>query len=150
MGGDRIIPFQTLELETTEKTKEFGERCARFLSPNSIVALFGDLGAGKTTFVQGVALQLGIKAPIQSPTYTYLNCYEEGKIPLYHFDLYKLKNASDFLALGFEEYFDKGGITLIEWAERISPILPSTALSVVFSYKELKRTVNFNLGSSWD
>lgn len=154
MGGNRI----DFELETAEKTIALGRHCASLLPPNSILALFGELGAGKTTFVQGLALGLGIQDPIQSPTFTYLNLYE-APLPLYHFDLYRLKNSSDFLALGFEEYFDKGGIVAIEWSERIAPLLPLNTISITFSYKKWGRIATIaspfelnllNSSASWD
>lgn len=158
MGRHRIDPLQSLELDTSEKTIAFGRHCAALLPPNSILTLFGELGAGKTTFVQGLALGLEIHDPVQSPTFNYLNLYE-GKRALYHFDLYRLKNPSDFLALGFEEYFEKGGITAIEWSERIIPLLPPHAISITFSYKKQGRIARISspfdlnlleFSSSWD
>jgi tRNA threonylcarbamoyladenosine biosynthesis protein TsaE len=105
---------------------DFGKR----LVPGSIVALFGELGSGKTTFTKGIAKSLGIDADaVSSPTFTYLNIYD-GTPPLYHFDLYRLASADHFFALGFDEYFQSGGICVIEWAERIRDSLPSHALSV--------------------
>lgn len=123
-----------IPLETSEKTLSFGKHLATLLPPDSILALFGDLGAGKTTFVQGLSTGLKIHSPIQSPTFNYLNIYE-GTLPLYHFDLYRLKDHNDFFSLGFEEYFEKQGITAIEWPERILDILPPKTISITLSYK---------------
>ena len=116
-------------LSSAEETVAFGILAARSLSENEILALSGDLGAGKTTFVQGLAKGLGILEPIQSPTFVFLNLYEN----LAHFDLYRLKNSSDFLNLGFDEYFGKK-ICAIEWSDRIPTLLPSETIYIHFAY----------------
>lgn len=137
MGGrSRIIA-----LASPDKTTRFGQYAARFLPPGSILALNGPLGAGKSSFVQGLAEGLEIQTPIQSPTFSYLNLYEEGKKCLYHFDLYRMKNPSDFFSMGFEEYFDRNGIVAIEWPERLGSALPSRAISLQFSYADAGRNV---------
>lgn len=128
MGRERVITF----LPTAEETKLFATEFAHTLPPNSILALQGDLGAGKTTFVQGLAQGLGITELVQSPTFTYLQIYEES---LYHFDLYRLKNERDFTLLGFEEYFDAGGIVVIEWPGRIASLIPASAHLITLSYE---------------
>lgn len=120
-----------LRIKTAEETLLFGEKLARLLVPNTIIALSGDLGAGKTTFVQGLAKGLHIEDPIVSPTFVYLNIYE-GTLPLFHFDLYRLKSASDFEELGFSEYFHQEGVCAIEWPERIE--IPPSALHLHFTY----------------
>lgn len=124
-----------LNLVTAEDTIAFGKKMASMLPKNAVVALSGDLGAGKTTFVQGLALGLGIKDPIQSPTFVLLNLYKG----LYHFDLYRLKDEADFTSLGFEEYFHKDGICVIEWPERIAKILPAGTVYIEFIYKQEQR-----------
>lgn len=111
---------------------------ASLLPSNAILALSGDLGAGKTTFVQGLALGLGIEEPITSPTFVLFNNYQNR---LFHFDLYRLKNPSDFTSLGFEEYFQKGGIAAIEWPDRITSLLPPETLFIDFSYNGTERTI---------
>lgn len=137
MGGIRIA-VRTVLLSSPDETFSFGRRCASCLPPDSILALYGDLGAGKTTFVQGVASALSIDASIQSPTFTYLSIYE-GTLPLYHFDLYRMKNGSDFFGLGFEEYLDRGGIAAIEWAERLGNSLPERSIALHFSHTDQGR-----------
>ncbi len=127
-------------LRTSEETVALGKQCGIQLSRGSVVALFGDLGAGKTTFVQGIAAALGIEEPIQSPTFTYLHIYQ-GTMPLYHFDLYRMNGHFDFFSMGFEEYFDSDGITVIEWAERLGHTLPENALSIHLSHHEGGRSV---------
>ena len=125
-------------LSSSEDTVSFGKHYASLLPPGSIIALSGDLGAGKTTFVQGIALGLSISESVQSPTFNYLNIYH-GTLPLYHFDLYRMKGPSDFFSMGFEEYFDSDGITVIEWAEKLGDALPPHALSIHFSYDGSER-----------
>ncbi len=102
---------------------------ARQLQPPAVVALFGDIGAGKTCFVQGLAAGLGLREPVTSPTFVIINEYP-GPVPLYHMDLYRLPAAADALAAGLEEYFDRPGITVIEWAERAEELLPPSAIRV--------------------
>jgi tRNA threonylcarbamoyladenosine biosynthesis protein TsaE len=129
MGRDRIIP-----LSSAEDTVLAGRIIGSALTPHTVLALSGDLGAGKTTFVQGLALGLGHDALIQSPTFIYLNVYEGTILPLFHFDLYRMKTASDFLGLGFDEYFDKGGVCAIEWPEKIASLLPKSTLYLSFAH----------------
>ena len=137
MGRSRIIFLASLE-----ETLSLGKQMGSLLPPNSLLALQGDLGVGKTTFTQGLAVGLGITAPIQSPTFVYLNVYE-GALPLFHFDLYRLKEPSDFLGLGFEEYLNSGGICAIEWPERIKGLLPKDVISIKFKHlKEDKRSLS--------
>ena len=121
-----------VNLTSPDETLAFGRKMATQLPPGTILALSGDLGAGKTTFVQGLAQGLGIVGPVQSPTFVLLNIYEG----LYHFDLYRLKNSTDFTKLGFEEYFHKGGICAIEWPDRIAGILPPETVYIDFSYEK--------------
>ena len=105
------------------------------LQPNSILCFFGDLGAGKTTFIQGLTAGV-LGAPteeVNSPTFTYLNIYR-GNSTLYHFDLYRLRDADEFLSMGFDETFDAGGITCIEWAEKISSIIPEGTIYVKMTH----------------
>ncbi|MBI5272687.1 MAG: tRNA (adenosine(37)-N6)-threonylcarbamoyltransferase complex ATPase subunit type 1 TsaE [Chlamydiia bacterium] len=128
MGRHRIITPASLE-----ETIELGTSYGKNLPPNSILALKGPLGAGKTSFVQGLALGLGIQDLVQSPTFTYLTLYE-GRLPLYHFDLYRMRTESDFFSMGFEEYFCAKGIVAIEWPERLGSNLPLQALVIEFSY----------------
>lgn len=149
MGRVRLIDIleETVSLNSSEETFLFGVNFANRLRPNSILALYGDLGAGKTTFVQGLARGLKIDGPVQSPTFVTLNLYE-GTLPLFHFDLYRLKNGSDFFQLGFEEYFQKGGICAIEWPDCIANRLPSDAIAIEFHYaKEQKRFARISNGA---
>jgi len=112
-----------------EETVLLGERLGRSLKPNDIIALSGELGAGKTTLVQGIARGLGIKDWVTSPTFTIINEFK-GPVNLYHVDLYRIENMEDALEVEIEEYFNKGGVTVIEWAEKIKPILPEDVMEI--------------------
>jgi len=114
-----------------ETTFEYGRMLGRLLHAGDVVALSGDLGAGKTCFVQGVSIGAGARdrSQITSPTFTLIQEYQ-GRTPIYHFDVYRLNRAEDLYDLGFEEYFYGAGITLIEWAERIPSFLPEEHLAL--------------------
>ncbi len=122
-------------LESTEATLEWGRTLAKSLPPNSIIALSGELGAGKTHLVKGIALGLGLSVEdeVQSPTFVILSIYDTTPL-LYHFDLYRLKGVEEFRALGFEEFFTRGGICAIEWPEKISSLLPPGTIHISLSY----------------
>lgn len=120
-------------LASADETIAFGAEFASRLKAGDIVALQGDLGAGKTTFVQGLLQGLGIADTAQSPTFTYLQIYQ-GILPIYHFDLYRLKNEPDFVFLGFEEFLYADGIAVVEWPERIPTILPQNTTLIELSY----------------
>lgn len=105
------------------ETKSLGENLARDLKPGDIIALSGPLGAGKTTLIQGLAAGLKVKDYITSPSFILINEYD-GRLPLYHIDLYRLENLKQIEELGIDEYFEKGGITIIEWAEKMKELLP--------------------------
>ena len=138
--GRELVVFPS----STEEMIQLGERVGRKLCPNTILALSGDLGSGKTTFVQGLAKGLNIDAHIQSPTFVFFNQYK-GTYPLFHFDLYRMKGEEDFLGLGFEEYFMAGGITVLEWPERITSLLTTQAWQICFSHHAKGRKVAFPL-----
>lgn len=103
---------------SAEQTMDIGKQSAGFLRKGDVVRLDGELGAGKTTFVKGLAKGLGIKAEVSSPTFIMLNEYP-GEIPLFHFDAYRLSNAEQFISLGFDEYLNGEGIVVIEWGRNI-------------------------------
>lgn len=120
-----------LVTQNAGETHALGAALGRILTAGDFIALIGDLGAGKTHFVKGVAAGLEVPSddPVTSPTYTLLNIYH-GRIPLYHFDLYRLAGAEQVDDLGFAEYFSGNGVCLVEWAERLGDILPSEHLSI--------------------
>lgn len=112
-----------------EETWALAAELANELGPGTVIALHGNLGAGKTCFIQGYANALGIDEPITSPTYTLIGEYQ-GRLPLHHIDLYRLSGPEEALGLGLEEYFDSDGITAIEWAERAEGLLPDDLLHI--------------------
>lgn len=112
-----------------EETRAVAQEIGLGLKPNSVLALFGDLGSGKTTFVQGIASY----DEISSPTFSYLHIHS-GSPAIYHFDLYRLLSSDDFTALGFQDYFFAGGICCIEWSEKISSLLPKDAIRIYFEH----------------
>src|SRR5438874_3854931 len=106
-------------------TERFGAALASVLPPGTVVALIGPLGAGKTRLVQAVATALGIPpGSVTSPTFVLVNAYSGGRLPVYHFDTYRLKDDDEFVNLGPDEYFDSSGVTFIEWADRVKHLLP--------------------------
>jgi tRNA threonylcarbamoyladenosine biosynthesis protein TsaE len=117
------------ETNSPEETWALAAELADELPAGTVIALHGDLGAGKTCFIQGYAVALGIDEPVTSPTYTLIGEYE-GRLPLHHIDLYRLSGPEEALGLGLEEYFDVNGITAIEWAERADGLLPPDLLLI--------------------
>jgi tRNA threonylcarbamoyladenosine biosynthesis protein TsaE len=120
-----------LKTNTTEGTIGVAERLAALLEPGNVITLEGDLGAGKTTFTKGLAIGLGIDRTLSSPTFTIVKEYE-GRLPLYHMDVYRLENSDE--DIGFEEYFNGNGITVIEWAQYIEDFLPTDRLNIMIKY----------------
>ncbi|MEO8439917.1 MAG: tRNA (adenosine(37)-N6)-threonylcarbamoyltransferase complex ATPase subunit type 1 TsaE [Spartobacteria bacterium] len=98
---------------------------ARILEPNDVIALVGDLGAGKTHFVKGLLQGLESRDEATSPTFTLVHEYREGRLPVFHFDFYRLKERSELDQIGFDEYLEEGGVTVIEWADRFPEVLPT-------------------------
>lgn len=103
---------------SAEQTEAFGRALADRLQPGDVVALCGDLGAGKTALTRGIARGLGIGGAVTSPTYTIVNEYAGGRMPLFHFDLYRLSGAEDLFDIGWEDYLSRGGVCVVEWSER--------------------------------
>ncbi|MGL4796855.1 MAG: tRNA (adenosine(37)-N6)-threonylcarbamoyltransferase complex ATPase subunit type 1 TsaE [Paraclostridium sp.] len=130
-------------LENEEKTREIGSKLGNLLTPKSVVCLIGDLGAGKTTMTQSLAKSLGVDDYITSPTFTIVNEYE-GRIPLYHFDVYRIGSSEEMYDIGFDEYIDGEGVCIIEWANLIEDILPDEYLYIEMNYIENGREMTLN------
>ena len=106
-----------------EETERLGSALGALLEPGDILAYRGDLGAGKTAFTRGLAKGLGCTEPVTSPTYTIVNEYLSGRVPLFHFDMYRLSGADDLWSIGWEDYLDRGGICAVEWSENVADAL---------------------------
>jgi tRNA threonylcarbamoyladenosine biosynthesis protein TsaE len=117
------------ETKSPEETERAGFELSKKLNPNDVVALYGELGAGKTCFVKGVARGLNVSLPAKSPSFTVINEYP-GKIPLFHIDFYRMEKSAEIEDIGWMEYFDTGGIVIIEWAERVKNMLPPARIDV--------------------
>lgn len=138
---DRVQSLFPVVTASVEETMALGEQLAKACPPGTVIALHGDLGTGKTHLVKGIARGLGVSsATVRSPTFTILATYEDGEIPLYHFDAYRVQDPDEFVELGYEEYiFGRGtgsspGIACIEWAERVEDLLPPEALHLHFEH----------------
>ena len=103
-----------------EETEKIGEKLAAVLTPGTILAYLGDLGAGKTAFTRGLARGLHCRDTVTSPTYTIVNEYISGRLPLFHFDMYRLSSSEDLFDIGWEDYLERGGICAVEWSENVA------------------------------
>lgn len=112
-------------------TISYAREIAQKAKPGDIICLDGELGVGKTVFAKGFAEGLGITEPITSPTFTIMNIYDSGRLPLYHYDVYRIEDESEMDELGYEEYFFGSGVTLIEWASQIPDCIPENAMHIV-------------------
>lgn len=129
-----------IETQSAEETSQFGRKFARSLGPGAILCFFGDLAAGKTTLIKGIVEELtGLSSDqVSSPTFTYLHIYPGPAIHVYHFDLYRLRDEEEFLAMGFEEILraqgDAKGVCCLEWSERITALLPPDVIRITLSH----------------
>ena len=118
---------------SADETQALGQKLASRLAPGDVIAYFGDLGAGKTAFTRGLAQGLGITDPVTSPTYTIVNEYLSGRIPLFHFDMYRLSSSDELFDIGWEDYLDRGGVCAVEWSENVRDALPPDAVTVTIA-----------------
>ena len=119
-----------IETRSPEETFELGKKIGEAAKPGQVYTLNGDLGVGQTVFTQGVAAGLGITEPVSSPTFTIVQVYEEGRLPFYHFDVYRIGDIEEMEEIGYDDYFFGEGICLIEWAELIRDILPEKRIEI--------------------
>ena len=131
-----------IETKTPQETFEVGKKIGENAKPGQIYTLTGDLGVGKTVFTQGFADGLGITEPISSPTFTIVQVYEEGRLPFYHFDVYRIGDIEEMDEIGYEDYFYGNGVTMIEWANLIEEILPEKYVCVTIE-KNLERGFDY-------
>lgn len=137
--------MERFETFSEEETFALGEEIGRVAKPGEVYTLIGDLGVGKTVFTQGVAKGLGITEPISSPTFTIVQVYEEGRMPFYHFDVYRIGDVEEMDEIGYEDYFYGEGISFVEWANLIEELIPGDRIQITikknlekgFSYREI-------------
>ena len=127
-----------IETNSPEETFQAGYELGKNANQGDVYLLNGDLGVGKTVFTQGVAKGLGIKEHVNSPTFTIVQIYEEGRLPFYHFDVYRIGDVEEMYEIGYEDYFYGAGVCMIEWAELIEEILPENAKSITIE-KDLEK-----------
>ncbi len=130
------------ETHNSKETYELGFNMGKSAKAGDVYCLDGDLGAGKTVFTQGFAKGLGINEPINSPTFTIVQEYHEGRLPLYHFDVYRIGDITEMDEIGYEEYFYSEGVCLIEWGNLISEIMPENATYITIS-KDLSKGFDY-------
>ena len=124
--------MKSLLLDSPEQTRMVGALIGKLLKAGDVIALEGDLGSGKTTLTQGIALGMGVRQFVNSPTYAIIHEYE-GAVLLFHCDPYRLKSADALASIGFEEYFERGGVVIVEWANLVSELLPEERLLLVIT-----------------
>ena len=128
------------------ETEEIGIRLAQQLKPGAVIAYRGDLGAGKTAFTRGLARGLGIVDPVTSPTYTIVNEYLDGRIPLFHFDMYRLHSADDLFDIGWDDYLERGGVCAVEWSENVADALENPMVITIEKTGEQSRKITVTGG----
>ena len=133
---------KTLESTKPEDTRNLGYQIGAKITPGSIISLVGDLGVGKTVFTQGLAEGLGITEIVNSPTFTLIQIYESGRLPLYHFDVYRIGDESEMDELGYEEYFYGDGVCLVEWANLIEDLMPPQTITIEIA-KDLNKGFDY-------
>ena len=138
--------MQLFETKGPEETYQFGKELGEKATPGQVYCLDGDLGTGKTVFAQGFAAGLGIDGPMNSPTFTILQVYENGRLPLYHFDVYRIADPEEMDEIGYEDCFYGEGVCLVEWSELIEELIPEDAIHITieknlekgFDYRQIR------------
>ena len=133
---------------TPMETEANGAALSKILTPGSVIAYRGDLGAGKTAFTRGLARGLGVGDPVTSPTYTIVNEYLGGRLPLFHFDMYRLHSADDLWDIGWEDYLERGGICAVEWSENVRDALEDPITVTIEKLGEDTRRITIEGGES--
>ena len=131
-----------IETNSPEETFELGRRMGEAAYPGQIICLNGDLGVGKTVFTKGLAWGLGIREPVNSPTFTIVQEYRDGRLPLYHFDVYRIEDPEEMEEIGYDDYFFGEGVCLIEWAEKIRELLPEQVIRITIE-KQLEKGFDY-------
>ena len=147
MGKELTMEFIT---NSPEQTEQVGATLAQQLSPGALIAYRGDLGAGKTAFTRGLAKGLGSPEPVTSPTYTIVNEYLSGRIPLFHFDMYRLRSADDLFDIGWDDYLERGGVCAVEWSENVEEAMEDPILVTIEKLGETDRRITITGGQIHD
>ena len=124
-----------------EETEAVGAALGKILNPGAVLAYRGDLGAGKTAFTRGLARGLGYRAPVTSPTYTIVNDYLGGRLPLFHFDMYRLASSDDLWDIGWEDYLERGGVCAVEWSENVDDAMENAIYVTIYKTGEGSRRI---------
>ena len=132
-----------------EETEKIGEALAKSLQPGTILAYRGDLGAGKTAFTRGLARGLGCKETVTSPTYTIVNEYLGGRLPLFHFDMYRLASSDDLWDIGWEDYLDREGVCAVEWSENVQDAMENAVTVTIEKLGENTRQITIEGGQGY-
>ncbi len=125
-----------IKIKNEKETENFGRRLGESLSAGDVVAMVGDLGTGKTTLTGYIARGLGIKETVSSPTFTIIKEYNSGRLPLYHFDVYRIGDPEELFNIGADEYFDGDGVCVVEWADLVAEELPENSKYIFIEYGE--------------
>ena len=136
----------TYTTHSPTETEALGAALGRILTPGTVIAYRGDLGAGKTAFTRGLARGLGYADPVTSPTYTIVNEYLGGRLPLFHFDMYRLRSSEDLWDIGWEDYLDRGGVCAVEWSENVEDALEGAITVTVEKLGEDARRITLEGG----
>lgn len=140
--ADKKIKTIVYESFETEDTFLYGEECGKKAQSGQIYCLYGDLGVGKTVFTQGFAKGLGIREPVSSPTFTIVSEYDDGRLPFYHFDVYRISDPEEMYEIGFDDYLEGEGVTFIEWANLIEELLPEKCTYITIE-KDLEKGFDY-------
>ena len=131
-----------------EETEKIGAALGKILNPGTVLAYRGNLGAGKTAFTRGLARGLGYTEPVTSPTYTIVNEYLGGRLPLFHFDMYRLRSSDDLWDIGWEDYLDRGGVCAVEWSENVDDAMEDAVYVTIHKTGETSRRIEIEGGEN--
>ena len=133
-----------------EETEKIGAAIGKIIPAGTVLAYRGDLGAGKTAFTRGLARGLGYREPVTSPTYTIVNEYLGGRLPLFHFDMYRLQSDDDLWDIGWEDYLDRGGVCAVEWSENVSDAMEGAILVAISKVDDDTRDISIEGGDAFE
>lgn len=143
------MSVEVFESFSSDDTFEYAKKLGENAKPGTVITLTGDLGVGKTVFTQGFAVGLDIDEPVDSPTFTIIKVYDEGRMPFYHFDVYRIGDVSEMDEIGYEDYFFGDGVSIVEWANLIEEIIPEDAVHITIE-KDLNKGVDYRKITKYD